>query len=163
VTPKTLGQLSSNQPAPTGLVQCKRGAVEGTIRWNNTVPAQGLQDGAGQLMALYLTTPPQRGWWLLHAQALWLQIEPDAWTSIEWGIDLNVPDLTGRIRHKLQTSQHAFMGWITTHIDCAYFLEASTAYSCVMMWLYSSGWNQEYHCNGMYHYIEGEFVGEGAY
>jgi len=160
VSPANLGQLPSDLPAPTGLCQIKRG-VGGVITWNNTVPAQGMQDGGGSLMALYLT-PPRRGWWLVHAVTMWLQIEA-VWSSFEIGVDLNVADLNGRIRHKLQHSQHAAQGWQTIHVDAPFYLEGGQAYSCVTVWLYSSGCNQQYHCDPAYHWIEGEFIGDGAY
>ena len=72
-------------------------------------------------------------------------------------------DLNGWSRHKLQNSQHSAIGWVTVHVDAPFYLEAGNTYSASSMWIYSSGYNQQYHTEPGYHYIEGEFIGDGAY
>ena len=161
MSPTNLGQLPSQQPAPTGLVQRKQGVAEAVITWNNTVPAQGLQDGGGGLMAIYTPTITRECWWLIHAETMWLQVEA-YWIAFEWGVDLNTTDLNNFIRAKTQRNQHSALGWQGSAVDMAYRLAAGASYSCVMVWLYSGGWNQQYHVHPRFHYIEGELIGEGA-
>ena len=160
MTPVNLADLPGDQPAPTGLVQVKRGAVEGYLTWNNSIPAQPLSDGGGNPMQISIT-PPRPGWWCIHASSMWHQNEA-YWMSWEWGVQLNIADADGRILHKLQCSKHSACTWNYNYIDCVFRLNQGVAYTAHMRWLFSSGWNQLYHTEKRFHYIEGEFIGEGA-
>ena len=160
MSPTNLGALPGVEVAPTGLTQNKRGVAQTTITWNNTVTfGTSLQDGAGGNMFIQLTTGPRRGWWVIHGQTMWLTDAP--WASFEVHLFCTPADINGWSTFKVQHSMHAAVGWTTVSSDAVYLLEANTAYWCYLVWGYCSGYNWTYHCHPAYHYIEGEFIGEG--
>ncbi len=155
-----LGGLPSGAPARLGLGQRKQGANNVTLTWDNTYPPQGLQDGGGGLMQISVLAP-QRGWWVVHGQSMWMQVDP-VWCSFEIGLQLDRADLAGRSLMKCQHSMHPAEGWQSISLDAIWLLEESSQYWCTMQWLYSSGYQQQYYCYPYFHFIEGEFLGEGA-
>ena len=162
MSPTNLGALPGVEPAPTGLTQVKRGVASTTLTWNNTVTfGTPLQDGAGGNMVISLTTPNRRGWWVIHGQTMWLQVEA-VWMSFEVWVSLSVSDLNGWSTFKSQHCMHPAVGWTSLSHDCAFLLEANSYYACYLIWGYSAGYNQTYHCHPAYHFIEGEFIAEGG-
>jgi hypothetical protein len=161
VTPINLSDLPSNQPAPTGLCQLKRGVGNVGITWNNTVAVQALQDGAGGLMRINIT-PARTGWWLIRAENIWQS--PDAiWDYFHWGVRIVPLDLDGAGDDRCHHAMHSALGWTESCLDTVYRLAAGVAYYAEMYWPNSSsGYNQSYWAGQDYHYIMGEFVGEGA-
>jgi hypothetical protein len=160
MTPTPLGELPTNAPVPMGLMQRKWGNVDGNITWNNTVAAQPLQDNTGGQMRIDIT-PSRPGWWLVHASTMWHQADA-IWVPWEWWVTLSPADADGRANHRTQINRHSACGWTWSQIDCAYRLNAATAYTAYMWWAYSGGYNQHYNTRWDRHYIEGEFIAEGA-
>jgi hypothetical protein len=143
------------------MVQNKRGVANTTITWNNTVTfGTVLQDGAGGNMTISVT-PTRRCWWLVHGQTLWAQVEA-VWMSFEVWLFLQPADLNYYNTFRTQHSMHSAVSWQSVSLDGLWTLEANTTYYCSLVWGYSSGYNQTYHCHPVYHYIEGELIGEGA-
>jgi hypothetical protein len=160
VSPTTLGQLPSDQPAPTGQVQRRQGTANTTIDMNNQVTyGTVLQDGSGANMTLSVT-PTRRALWLVHAQTMWIQVDP-LWMSYEVGLFLSPADRNSWNTFKTQNSQHPAIGWRTVVLDALWSLEANTTYYCSLVWLYSSGYTQRYHTYPYYHFIEAELIEEG--
>jgi hypothetical protein len=139
----------------------KRGAVNTTITWNNTVSVRPIEDGNGQPMRIALT-PSRPGMWLIRAEMIWNT--PDAiWSYFHWGVRLVPTDALGFGDDRNHHCMHSALGWTEQVINTAYQLAAGTAYYAEMYWPNSSmGYNQAYWAGPDYHYIMGEFVGEGS-
>lgn len=162
MTPINLGDLPSNQPVPTGLCQIKRGTpTTGTITWNNTVSIRPMEDGNGQPMRIAIT-PQRAGWWIIRAETIWSSPDP-TWSYFHWGVRLVPLDLDGAGDDRMHHCMHSAQGWTESALNTVYRLGAGIAYYAEMYWPNaSSGYNQSYFSGQDYHYIMGEFVGEGS-
>lgn len=161
MSPTTLGELPTNQPAPTGRCQIKRGAVNTSIGWVSGVAVQPLQDGAGSPMRISIT-PTRPGWWVIRAETIWVLSEA-AWYYCHWGVRCVPLDADGRGDDRNHMCLHAALSWTEQVINTAYRLNAGTAYYCESYWPNSCNagtWN--YHCYPEYSYIFGEFIEDGS-
>ena len=161
MSPVNFGSLPNSQPAPTGLVQLKRGATAVDIQWNNTVPAQPMQDGSGQPMRISIT-PARAGWWLIRAETIWRT--PDGvWTYFHWGVRLQPADADGWFDDRNHHTMHSVMVWTESVVNTAFRLNAGVAYYCDMWWPNASlGYNENYYTDPQYHFIAGEFIEDGS-
>jgi len=151
-----LGNLPSQLVLPNGLGQIARGTYDGVNTWNNTVPAQPMQDGNGQQMKVQIT-PQRAGWWVVHAESIWQT--PDAvWTYWHWGIYLTPADAYGWYDDRNHICVHSAIGWSEQTITTAFRLNAGIAYTAYIWWPNSTkGWNQSWWGGKDYFYIKGEF------
>lgn len=162
MSPINLDALPSNQPAPTGLCQIKRGgAAVGGITLNNTFSVRPLEDGNGQPMRIAIT-PQNAGYWVIRAETIWSS--PDAaWDYFHWGVRCVPLDADGYGDDRNHHAMHSALSWTESVINTVYRLNAGTAYYTEMYWPNaSSGYNQTYFASQDYHYIMGEFVAEGT-
>lgn len=161
MSPVNLGQLPNNQPAPLGRWQRKDGAANVAPTWNNGVSYRALDDGVGGQMRVDCT-PTTRTWWLVHANTMWI-VPAAAWVSWEWGLDLYPNgDLNGFWRAKVQMTQHSATSWNSASCSALYLLEANVSYTCYAVWHPLQANGVQYHCHPYYHWLEGEYVGEGG-
>ena len=160
MTPVNLAALPSNQPAPTGLCQIKRGGAETSLTYNNSIEqGRTMHDGTGVPLQISIT-PDRPGWWVVRAETIWNQVEA-VWMYFAWFIGLNVNDADGQGWDWAHNCQHSAQGWQESCIDAIYRLNAGVTYTCRMAWGYSQGYNQQQYVGKDYTYIFGEFVGEG--
>lgn len=159
MSPINLADLPSNQPAPTGLCQIKRGAGS-SIGLNNQY-GQGtpLTDGTSPMQISI--TPQRPGWWVVRAETIWNQVDA-LWMYFTWYVGLSPADADGFSQAWNHTCQHSAQSWQESCIDVVFRLNAGVAYTAGMFWGYSQGYNQQYFAGVDYHFIMGEFVGEGA-
>ena len=163
MSPTNLGDLPSNQPAPTGLCQIKRGGGGGVNYSNGIAQGTTISDGAGGYMTIAVT-PPRPGWWIIRAETIWLMLDA-TWAYFTWCVSCNPVDANGwgggggDWNHM---SQHSAQGWQESCIDTAYRLNANTTYTAGMYWGYSQGWTQQIYTGGDYTYISGEFIEDGS-
>ena len=162
MSPTNLAALPSNQPAPTGLCQIKRGSPADTyIGWYSGVGVQALQDGAGGAMRIYLT-PPRSGWWLIRAETMW-HMGDAAWYYCHWGVRLSPLDADGRGDDRNHMCLHPALSWTEQVINTAYRLNAGTPYYCEIFWPNAcNAGTWYYHVYQDYHYIAGEFIEDGS-
>jgi len=158
MSPTNLAALPSDQPAPTGLVQVKRGVNEAGAWYSNSSGRQWLMDGAGGYMQIHLT-PPRPGWWLLRAETIWTT-DNGAWTSMTWSIQVNADEANVATDY---LSLHSAISWQEQAIDFVYPLSAGVGYSAGLVWAnFGGAGNFAFWTGPTYTYIAGEFVGEGA-
>lgn len=158
MTPVALGDLPSNQPAPTGLVQVKFGAVgSGQQNWADY---NFFQDGAGALMQIAIT-PNRPGWWVIRAETIF-SILDGAWYYCEYRVRCSPADANGIGDDFNYHRLHSALSWQQACLDTAFKLNAGQTYTATMLmggrnagtWYYWSGPD--------YHRIMGEFVAEGS-
>jgi hypothetical protein len=157
MSPTNLADLRSDQPAPTGLCQIKRGQVNGTIYYTNAV-AQGtiIHDGNNNPMRIGIT-PARAGWWIVRAENIWST--PDAaWAYFTWYLQLSPADADGVSQDWNHGCIHSALSWQESSIHTAYRLNAGVAYTVTEYWGYSQGYNQGWWSGPDYCYIMGEFV-----
>lgn len=157
MSPINLADLPSNQPAPTGLCQIKRGASNVGITYNNTIGVKPLEDGVGNPMRIAIT-PARAGLWLIRAETIWSS--PDAiWTYHHWAVRCVPLDALGFGDDRNHHSMHSALGWTEGVINTAYQLNAGVAYYAEMYWPAScSGYNMIHFAGPDYHCIMGEFI-----
>jgi len=161
MSPVNLGDLPSNQPAPTGLVQIKRGVVDGVLSLNNNNAAGTLiHDGTGAPMEIAIT-PNRPGWWLIRAETI--VYTPDAiWTVAVWDVFITPNDADNVSQSIAYVPTHSAQSWQESCIDTAHRLNAATAYKAQIRWLGNGGWNNGFWTGGTYSYIMGEFLEDGS-
>jgi hypothetical protein len=159
MTPVALGALPSNQPAPTGLVQYKRGAANA----QTVCPADSyaMGDGAGGYMQIGITTGARPGWWIIRAENIFI-IADAAWYYFAWYVNLNVADANGIQNEYAHHRLHSALGWEQSCIDTAYRLAANTSYLATMVFGYRQAGTVYYWTGPDYCTIQGEFIGEGS-
>ena len=158
MNPINLADLPSNQPAPTGLVQIKRGAADGVANYSMGSGRQWIIDGGGGYMQIAIT-PPRAGWWLLRAETIWTTDYP-GWTSLTWSIQVNADEANVATNY---LSLHSTIGWQESVMDIVYPLSAGVAYTAGLVWAnFGGAGTHSIWTGGGYTFIAGEFVGEGA-
>jgi hypothetical protein len=158
MTPVLLGDLASNQPAPTGLCQIKRGASDAqtVCPANNSI----MYDGAGAPMQIAIT-PARPGWWIIRAETIFI-IADAAWYYFAWYIQLSPADANGQSIDYGHHCLHNAVGWRQQAIDTAFRLNASTAYTATLYFRDRQAGTVYYWTGATYTYIAGEFIGEGS-
>ena len=158
MSPVNLGALPSNQPAPTGLCQIKRGAADAqsVCPANNTA----MLDGAGAPMRIAIT-PARAGWWVIRAETIFILADA-AWYYFSWYIQLSPADANGWSADYSFHCLHNAVGWRQNAIDAVFLLNASTAYTATMMFNVRQAGTVSYWTGSTYCYIAGEFIGEGS-
>lgn len=161
MSPTNFGDLRSDQPAPTGLCQVKRGASAVEIGWSNAYSARPIEDGAGNPMRIAIT-PIRAGMWLIRAEMIWRTGDP-VWSYFHWGVRLTPADADGWFDDRNHHTMHSALGWTESCLNTAFKLSAGVAYTCDMYWPNSSsGYGQIYYCDPAYHGIVGEFLEDGV-
>lgn len=161
MTPVNFGDLRSDQPAPTGLCQIKRGAANVSIALTGAAGVVALQDGAGAPMRISIT-PPRAGWWVIRAETMWV-LSDAAWYYSHWGVRCVPADADGKNDDRNHMCIHSALSWTEQVINTAYRLNANTAYYVEEYWpnsVNAGTWN--YHCYPEYHYMYGEFIEDGS-
>lgn len=161
MTPVNLGQLPTDQPAPTGLCQVKRGVANTSTPLTSGSGVVSLLDGAGAPMRISIT-PSRPGWWLVRAETMWV-LSDAAWYYCHWGVRCVPLDADNRGDDRNHMCIHSALSWQESVINTAYRLNANTAYYCEMYWpnsVNAGTWN--YHTWYEYHYIFGEFIEDGS-
>ena len=160
--PVNIGNLPSDQPAPTGLCQIKRGVLGSSVNVNNTVPVQPIYDQPGGSPMRISITPARAGWWLIHAGSIWNQLD-GGWQYWHSGVRLVPLDALGQGDDRNHHCQHPALGYCESIINTAYRLNANTAYYAEMFWpCASNGYTQQYATAPEWLYILGEFVEDGS-
>jgi hypothetical protein len=161
MSPTNLGDLPSNEPAPTGLVQLKRGVANQTDGYTNNNPiGTVLTDGAGGRMEIAIT-PARPGWWLIRAENI--IYSPDAiWTYCYWEVFLTPNDADNVNLAIAYLPLHSALSWNESCIDTAHRLNAGVAYKAQMRWRANSGYSHGFWTGPDYCYIMGEFVEDGS-
>jgi hypothetical protein len=159
MTPVALGDLPSQQPAPTGLVQFKRGAANAqTIcPGNNSI----MYDGAGSPMRISLTTGSRPGWWIIRAENIFLLADA-TWYWFAWYILVEPSDLDGYGNQMAHGRLHSALSWNQSCLDAAYRLNANTAYQCTMYFRDRQAGSFYYWTGPDYCTLSGEFIAEGS-
>jgi hypothetical protein len=155
MSPAYLGALPLDQPAPTGLVQLKRGAGGQIAVPGNYSP---LVDGIGGTMKIAIT-PTRPGWWCLRAETIF--ITNANWISFAWYIEVLPADYNGDQSTWNYCTMHSAQGWQQSCLDATYRLKANTAYTAEMRFAFTQGEQQYFYAGPGYTFIAGEFVGEG--
>ena len=161
MSPVNFGDLPSDQPAPTGLCQIKRGVANSSLAWSMAIGVRTMEDGSGGLMRINIT-PPRAGWWLIRAETMWV-LSDAAWYYAHWGVRCVPLDADGRGDDRNHMCIHSALSWQESVINTAYRLLAGVPYYCEMYWPNSANagtWN--YHTWYEYHYIFGEFIEDGS-
>jgi hypothetical protein len=158
VSPVNLGQLPSDQPPPTGLVQSKRSAAA-SLNFTNAVAYVPITDGYGAPMAISIT-PTRPGWWVIRAETIWLVAEAN-WYYATWYVNITPTDADGWVNDYNHMSKHSAQGWQESCLDTVFKLNAGVAYTATMMFGYCNAGTWSVYGGG-FSYIQGEFVGEGA-
>jgi hypothetical protein len=158
MTPVKLGDLPSNQPAPTGLVQFKRGAANA----QTVCPADhnAMGDGAGGYMQIGIT-PTRPGWWVIRAENIFI-IADGAWYYFAWYVKLDPADADGNYQDYAHHRLHSALGWQQSCLDTAFRLNAGQAYLATMVFRDRQAGTVYYWTGPDYCTISGEFVGEGS-
>src|SRR3954453_5006559 len=160
MSPTNFGALPSNQAAPTGLCQIKRGVNPVAIVWTTANAVEPLQDGAGGYMRISIT-PPRAGWWIIRAETIWALGEA-AWYYMHWGVRISPADALGATEDRNHHCLHSALGWTEQVINTAYRLNAATSYYAEMYWpCATNGGSWNYYTASVFHYIMGEFVEDG--
>lgn len=159
MTPVNLGDLPSNQPAPTGLGQLKRGAANA----QTLCPANGyaMGDGAGGYMQIGITTGSRPGWWVIRAENIFI-IGDAAWYYFSWYVNLNQADANGIQNEMCHGRIHSAIGWQHYAIDTAYRLNPNTSYLATMVYGSRQAGTHYYWTGPDYCTIGGEFIAEGS-
>ena len=158
MTPVKLGDLPSNEPAPTGLVQVKRGTVgAGTQSWADY---NYFLDGAGNPMQIAIT-PTRPGWWIVRAETIF-SIADGAWYYCEWRVRCSPADANGIGDDFNYHRLHSALSWQQACLDTAFKLNANTTYTASMVIGGHSAGTWYYWAGAPYHYIKGEFIAEGS-
>jgi hypothetical protein len=163
VSPTALGLLPSNLPIPNQQVQIKRGASGVDLGVNNTI-ASGtkLQDGVGGLMQISYT-PRYPCYWLVRANSIWRGYD-GGWQRCDHGIYVTPADLDGvTFGHQrcVNCYDQNVVQWRTHASSCMFRLAAGITYTAYLAFVYSSGYNQQYHGGTGWHRIFGVVLGEG--
>jgi hypothetical protein len=159
VSPVNLADLPSDQPAPTGLMQLRRGGAATTLAYNNTI-ASGTLLGAGDGGYMQISvTPARAAWWLLRAQTIW-QTPDAAWAYFTWFVSLNRADALGVSTYYAHHCMHSALGWQQSVIDAAFLLSPGVAYTASMAWGSSQGFQQYQYVGPEYTQIMGELIAE---
>ena len=112
-------------------------------------------------MGISINVGDQPGWWVVRAETIWLANDA-AWYYFTWNITLSQPDADGVQQAWNHMCQHPNQGWMESCIDVIFRLQPNTYYQASMCWGYTQAGSQTCFTAGEYHYIFGEFVGEGA-
>jgi hypothetical protein len=164
MTPINLAALPSNQPAPTPLVQIKRGVADTAVNVNNTV-AYGtkLSDGSGGFMQISVT-PTYNCWWVVRANVMSHGIDY-GWERWDWGIMISPADAEGvtlGAQRCMQTYPNSTVEWRTASASYCFRLNAGVAYTAYLTHQNSSGYTQAYHTGPRWVRIMGRLVSEGV-
>lgn len=159
MTPVNLGDLPSNQPAPTGLCQFKKGArnAQTTCPANNSIMYDGLTDP----MEITITTGSRPGWWLIRAENIFI-IGDAAWYYFAWYVQLTPADANGVSIEYSHGRLHSALGWNHYPLDAAFRLNANTFYKATMYFRDRQAGTFYYWTGPDYCTLSGEFVAEGS-
>lgn len=157
MSPVNLGDLPSNQPAPTGLCQIKLGQAGG-VNYSSAAQYQPIGDGAGGQMSISIT-PSRPGWWVVRGQTIWLALDA-AWYYFCWYLNIVPTDADGWSSDYNHMCQHSYQGWMQSCIDTVWRLNAGVAYTARMYWGYSQAGTQQMYGAYPYTSLMGEFIGE---
>ena len=160
MTPVALGDLPSQQPVPTGLMQFKRGAIDAQV----VCPADNsiMYDGAGSPMQIYLTTGSRPGWWVIRAENIFV-IADAAWYYFAWYVQLGpTADVNGIQNQYAHHRLHSAVSWQQSCIDTVYYLNPNTTYAATMRFRDRQAGTVYYFTGPNYCYISGEFIAEGS-
>lgn len=161
MTPVNLGDLPSNQPVPTGLVQIRRGkAGQGQLPFrDNTIMYEEINF---DLWPLYITIGTTRpGWWVIRAENIFSIVDA-TWHYFNWFVRLSQPDENGIQDEYNYHRLHSALSWQQSCLDTAFKLKANTYYEATAYFGGRSG-GTIYRWGGPeYTYIKGEFIGEGS-
>lgn len=167
--PTNLGALKSDELAPTGRVQIKRGVVDTAQQLSNVVPAgTKYNDGAGGFMQISVT-PRYDCRWIVKANMMCHQISNSGtWERLDFMIAISPNDVDGRAVGVQQCTQNFWnnngsapiVEWRTYAAYTSFRLAANTAYTASIQHAYSSGWLQTIHTGHLWCRILGRVVGE---
>jgi hypothetical protein len=164
--PTALELLPSNLPAPTGRCQIKRGGsnANAVVRYNNTVAAGTKHsDGVGGFLEISVT-PRYACYWLVTGNLITHGVN-GSWQRMDWGIRITPNDVNGTsLAAKIATQCYDLttVEWQTTTGSYMFRLAANTTYTAYLSFEYSSGFNQEIHCNQAWTRIMGRIIGESV-
>ena len=161
MTPVNLGDLPSNEAAPTGLVQIRRGVVgAGQVQWSDHSPMYE-NVGSPWPMYIYISTGNRPGWWVIRAETIFSMADA-AWYYFHWYIHLSQADENGVQDDHNYKCQHSALSWQQSCLDTAFKLKANAYYEATMYYGGRSGGTVYRWCGADYTYIKGEFIAEGS-
>jgi hypothetical protein len=158
MTPVNLGDLHSNEPVPTGLVQLKRGQIDGQSPFADW---SYIYDGVGGPMQIAITTGNRPGWWVIRAETIF-SIADAAWYFFHWFVRCSPVDENGWGDDHNYHRLHSALSWQQSCLDTAYRLKANTTYTATMFCAGRQAGTIYYWTGSTYHYIKGEFIAEGS-
>lgn len=161
MSPINLGELPTDQPAPTGLCQIKRGIANASTALTSGSGVVPLYDGSGGPMRVSIT-PNRPGWWVIRCETMWV-LSDAAWYYAHWGVRCVPLDADGRGDDRNHMCIHSALSWTEQVINTAYRLRPSVPYYAEAYWpnsVNAGTWN--YHTYPEYHFISGEFIEDGA-
>ena len=163
MTPVNLGALPSELPVPNQRVQIKRGAGDGAHTvWNGIAANTKMTDGAGGVMDISYT-PRYDCYWLVRTNTAWHGLS-GGWQRCDHGIYISPADLDGvnlGHQHPMDCYDNTVVEWRTASGSHMFRLAAGITYTASLVFVYSSGYYQQYLSNSQYHRILGVVLGEG--
>jgi hypothetical protein len=160
--PTNLGVLPSDKPIPNGRVQIKRGASDAGVSLTAANVGYVLLDGqGGQMKVSY--TPTYPCWWIVRGNVMTHGLD-GGWMRSDFAIDISPADADG-VTRGFECPMQTYGGTIEWHTWAGSYmfkLNAGVAYSAYLIWAYSQGYTQQYHCGPAWCRITGRVVGEGA-
>lgn len=161
MTPVNLGDLPSNESAPTGNVQVKRGKVGvGQEGWNSQSPMYIEPPPSAWPMYIY-TQSKYAGWWVIRAETIF-SLADATWQYFNWYVHLSSPDENGIQNEYNYHRLHSALSWQPSCLDTAFKLKGNTYYEATMYFGDRSGGTLYRWCGAEYSYIKGEFIAEGS-
>ena len=159
MTPVNLGDLPSNEAAPTGRVQFKRGAANAQVLCPIDHTAMG--DGAGSPMRLEIWGQTRPGWWVFRAENIFI-IGDNAWYWFAWYIKLEPADENGVSQEFAHHRLHSALGWQQSCIDTAFKLKANQYYIATMTFRDRQAGSVYYWTGPDYCTLSAEYIAEGS-